>query len=213
MRFARVLAPLLLLAVGGCAVLAPAPSATPSPAVPSPQPVPARPADRPVQPELQRAYDAALAALRAGQLKEAEQQLLTLTHQAPELSGPYANLGLLYRRAGRNVESIAALERAVEVNPKRAVYYNELGIGYREAGKFDKARSSYRKAIDLDPAYAAAHLNLAILYDLYLQEPKDALPHYRRYMELVPAEASTVTKWIIDLERRTGSKPAKEKSG
>jgi tetratricopeptide (TPR) repeat protein len=129
------------------------------------------------------------------------------------LSGPYANLGLLYQRAGRNIEAIAALERAISINPKRAVYYNELGILYRREGKFDMAGKQYRKALDVDPDYAPAHLNVAILYDLYLQEPKEALPHYQRYQVLVPAEADTVKKWIIDLERRTGSKPAGKEKG
>jgi tetratricopeptide (TPR) repeat protein len=169
-------------------------------------------AEAPVSPELQRDYDRALGAMRNGNDKDAERMLLALTRKAPDLSGPYANLGLLYRRVGRNAEAIAALERAIAINPRRAVYYNELGICYRQEGKFDQARRSYRKSLETDSLYAPAHLNLAILYDLYLQEPKEALPHYQRYRELVPAEAATVSKWIIDLERRTGAKSAKEKS-
>jgi len=167
--------------------------------------------DAPVNPEIQRSYNKALTALRDGRLKEAEALFKAITAKAPDLSGPYANLGLLYRRVGRNTESIAALERAIEINPRRAVYYNELGIVYRQEGKFDLARRNYRKAIETDNQYAPAHLNLAILLDLYLQEPKEALPYYQRYRDLVPTEAATVKKWIIDLERRTGQKPSKGK--
>jgi len=198
-----------LLLLTGCNTLpptrvpaAPAAAAKPAPAV----------VEAPVRSDLQHAYDQALALLRSGKTQEAEKQLLALTRQAPDLSGPFANLGLVYRNAGRNVEAIAAFEHAIEVNPKRAVYYNELGISYRLEGKFDKARRSYRQAIDLDPGYAAAYLNLGILYDLYLQQPKEALPYYQRYRDLMPAEAPTVSKWIIDLERRSGNKPPKEKS-
>jgi tetratricopeptide (TPR) repeat protein len=202
---------ILLLSVAGCATGPAAPSK------PSGKPATQKPAvqavERPVRPELQQAYDQALAQMKAGHFKEAEQRLLALTRQAPELSGPYANLGLLYQRAGRNIEAIAALERAISITPKRAVYYNELGILYRREGKFDMAGKQYRKALDVDPDYAPAHLNVAILYDLYLQEPKEALPHYQRYQVLVPAEADTVKKWIIDLERRTGSKPAGKEKG
>jgi tetratricopeptide (TPR) repeat protein len=195
-----------------CALLAGC--ATPTPGRPAVKPA-VRPAvaapDAPVNPELQRAYDQALVHMQTGHHKDAEQALRALTRQAPGLSGPHANLGLLFRRAGRNAEAIAALERAAEINPRRAVYYNELGITYRLEGKFDMARKNYRKALDLDPAYAPAHLNLAILYDLYLQEPKDALPHYQQYRELVPTEAANVSKWIIELERRIGRKSGKEK--
>jgi len=166
-----------------------------------------------VRPDLQRDWDAALAHMKAGRNREAERALLALTRKDPKMSGPYANLGLLYQRAGRTKEAIAALEKAIEVNPARPVYYNELAVLYRQEGKFDLARKQYRNALDVDPDYALAHLNLAILYDLYLQEPKLALPHFQRYRELVPADAATVSKWIVELERRIqggGKKSAKE---
>ena len=170
---------------------------------------PAAPVEAPVNPALQQAYDQALAHLQAGRNKEAEQALLTLTKRAPELSGPYANLGIVYYRSGRTKEAIEALNRAIQLNPRRAVYYNELGIIYRQEGKFDDARRQYDKALDADPNYALAHLNIAILYDLYLQDPKEALPHYQRYQQLLPAEDAVVAKWIIELQRRT--RPAEKK--
>ncbi len=174
---------------------------------------PAAPVEAPVSPELQQAYNQALAHLQAGRNKEAEQALLALTQRAPELSGPHANLGIVYHRTDRTKAAIEALNRAIQLNPRRAVYYNELGIVYRQEGKFDDARRAYRKALDTDPDYALAHLNIAILYDLYLQDPKEALPHYQRYQQLLPAEDGVVAKWIIELERRirpAASKPPKE---
>lgn len=171
-------------------------------------------AEEPVNSVLQQAYDQALAHLKAGREKEAEQALRALAQRAPELSGPQANLGMLYRRTGRTKEAIEALNRAIRLNPRRAAYYNELGILYRQEGKFDDAKQQYLKAIEADAEYALAHHNLAILYDLYLQDPKKALPHYQRYQQLLPKEDSMVSKWIIDLERRTrpvDAKPNKEK--
>lgn len=202
----------LLALVTGCATpLGERRSATPSAAKAAVKP--AAPAEAPVSPALQQAYDQALAHLKAGRNKEAEQALLALAQRAPELSGPHANLGIVYHRTGRTKAAIEALNRAIQLNPRRAVYYNELGIIYRQEGKFDDARRQYRKALDADPDYALAHLNIAILYDLYLQEPKEALPHYQRYQQLLPAEDGVVAKWIIELERRirpAASKPPKE---
>jgi len=160
------------------------------------------PAEAPVSPALQQAYHQALAHVQAGRNKEAEQALLAMTKQSPELSGPYANLGVIYYRSGRTKEAIEALKRAIQVNPRRAVYYNELGIIYRKEGKFDDARRTYSKALEVDPDYALAQLNIAILYDLYLQDPKQALPHYQRYQQLLPNADATVAKWIIELQRR-----------
>ena len=199
---------LLTVLVSGCA--------TPSsdhragtPPAPKVAAKPAAPAEAPVSPALQQAYDQALAHLKAGRNKEAEQELLALAKRAPELSGPHANLGIVYYRSGRTKDAIEALNRALQLNPRRAVYYNELGIVYRQEGKFDDARRQYRKALDADPDYALAHLNIAILYDLYLQEPKEALPHYQRYQQLLPAEDGVVAKWIIELQRRI--RPAEQK--
>jgi Flp pilus assembly protein TadD len=207
----RLLIVVGVLALAGCGSLPGRPAGGTTAAPPAAPVVTAT--ELPVKAQWQNAYNQALATLRGGQTGEAERKLLALTREAPELSGPFANLGLLYRNAGRNVEAIAAFERAIEINPKRAMYYNELGISYRLEGKFDKARRSYRQAIDLDPGYAAAYLNLGILYDLYLQDPKEALPYYQRYKQLAPGDAATVSKWIIDLERRTGGKAPKEKNG
>lgn len=199
----------LLALVTGCATpLGDRRSATPSAAKAAVKP--AAPVEAPVSPALQQAYDQALVHLKAGRNKEAEQALLALAQRAPELSGPHANLGIVYHRTGRTKAAIEALNRAIQLNPRRAVYYNELGIIYRQEGKFDDARRQYRKALDADPDYALAHLNIAILYDLYLQEPKEALPHYQRYQQLLPAEDGVVAKWIIELERRirpAASKP------
>lgn len=203
MRCAKrpAIAVLLLVAlVTGCAT----PWSGQSPAAPAPKAKvkAAAPAEAPVNPALQQAYDQALAHVKAGRDKEAEQALLALAKRAPELSGPYANLGIVYHRTGRTKEAIEALNRAIQLNPRRAVYYNELGILYRQEGKFDDARRAYSKALDADPDYALAHLNIAILYDLYLQEPKQALPHFQRYQQLHPADDAVVTKWIIELQRR-----------
>jgi Flp pilus assembly protein TadD len=173
----------------------------------------AAPVEAPVEPALQQAYNQALAHVQAGRNKPAEQALLGLTKQAPELSGPYANLGIVYYRTGRTKEAIEALNRAIQLNPRRAVYYNELGIIYRQEGKFDDARRTYNKALDVDPDYALAQLNIAILYDLYLQDPKQALPHYQRYQQLLPAEDSTVKNWIIELQRRIQPANTAEKKG
>jgi len=162
----------------------------------------AAPAEAPVKPALQQAYNQALTHVQAGRNKQAEQALLALTKQAPDLSGPYANLGIVYHRSGRTKEAIEALKRAIQLNSRRAAYYNELGIIYRQEGKFDDARRAYSQALDVDPDYALAQLNIAILYDLYLQDPQRALPHYQRYQQLLPKTDRAVTNWIIELQRR-----------
>jgi len=181
---------------------APAPAAAPAPvAVPTPEA--AKPeAEAPVSASVQRAYDDARRALRAGKIEEAERGFRALTQSNPELGGPYANLALIHRQAGKLPEAMTELEKAVSANPRQPIYFNQLGITYRQHGQFVKAREAYEKAIALDSSYAAAHLNLAILHDLYLSDGKRALELYDRYLALSPSGDATVTKWVADLKNR-----------
>ena len=166
-------------------------------------PVPA--ATAPVPADASRAFEAAVAALRAGRIAEAQRGFEALAKSHPELAGPHANLGLIHRRAGRSDEAVAALERAAQAGPELAEVHNALGIAYRGAGRFDAARGAYERAIALDARHADAHLNLAILTDLYFGQPAAALPLYERYQQLAAGPDALVGKWIADLKNR---KPA-----
>jgi Flp pilus assembly protein TadD len=157
--------------------------------------------EMPVDPRAQAAFDTAKRALRAGRSDDAERQLKALAASNPELGGVHANLGVLYRQAGKLPEAVAALERAVQASPKQAVFQNQLGITYRLHGQFVKAREAYEKAIALDAVYASPVLNLGILNDLYLQDRKRALVLYDQYLALSGGDAA-VTKWVADLKNR-----------
>lgn len=159
-------------------------------------------AETPVSPAVQRAYDEARKAMRAGRPADAERGLREIVKSNPELGGPHANLGLLLRQAGRLPEAVAELEAAVHANPQQAVYFNQLGIAYRQQGEFAKAREAYERAIDLDAAYASPLLNLGILHDLYLGEGPRALALYDRYLALSPGGDALVAKWVADLKNR-----------
>jgi tetratricopeptide (TPR) repeat protein len=181
------------LATSTAATTAPAPEAV------------AAPSEAPVSAAAQRTFDDATRALRAGQSADAERGFRALIQSNPELGGPHANLGLMYRQAGKLPESAAELEQAVRLSPKQPLYLNQLGITYRQQGQFLKARDAYEKAIAIDPGYAAPTLNLGILNDLYLSDGKRALELYDRYLALSPSGDAAVTKWVADLKNR---KPA-----
>jgi len=185
-------------------------AATPAPAAraaaaPAPAPAPAARGDGtpPPAPAVQQAFDSARLALNAGRNDEAERGFLALTRSNPELGGPHANLGIIYRRAGKLPEAVAEFEQAVKASPQQPVYFNQLGITYRQQGQFAKAREAYEKAIALDPNYAIPYLNLGILFDLYLWDSKRALALYDRYLALTPGGDERVGKWITDIKNRS----------
>lgn len=179
-------------APAAAAAAASAPAKTAEPAVLLP----------PLDPAVQRAYDNAVRALRAGRSDEAEKGFKALAQVHPELGGPHANLGLLYRQAGKTTESVAALEKAVAASPQQAQFHHQLGLSYRAAGQFQKAKAAYERALELEPDYAAAVLNLGILNDLYLDQPARALELYERYQALTGAKDAAVAKWAIEVKNR-----------
>ena len=205
-RIARLAIAAILASLAGCAdfTLVPGEVTTPVPAPVKAEPPAAGPvkAEPPVNAESRQMYQQALTALGAGRYPEAERALLAVIRREPGLAGPRANLGILYARTGHPAQAVESLKQAISLNPDRAAYYNELGMVSRREGRFDEARRYYAKALDLDPNYAYAHLNIGILYDLYLQDAAKAMQHYQRYRELAPGEAGTVTKWIADLQQR-----------
>ena len=188
------LAALLALAAAGCATVAPPPDSAPAPVQPAGPP--------PVSAAAQQSFDDAVRALAAGQLAQAESAFRALTLSHPELGGPHADLGLIYRRSGRLPEAVAALEQAVQASPQQPQYLNQLGLAYREQGRFDQAREAYERALSADPDYAVATLNLAILNDLYLGDSRRALALYERYLALTPQGDPQVGKWVVELNKR-----------
>ncbi len=158
----------------------------------------------PEKPVLPADYAAALALLKQGKWAPAEQALLRYAELHPRMSSPQVNLALLYLRTGRKDEARRALAKALEINPRQAAAHNQLGILAREDGDFSAARKAYKAAISAQKNYPNAHLNLAILLDLYLHDPKAALPHYQRYAELIGEDQmdQQTKSWIADAQRQ-----------
>lgn len=102
----------------------------------------------------------------------------------------------------------ARTERVVEPAPQPvapaldAAAANRDGVALRRAGDFRAARAAYERALMLDPTLADAERNLAILHDLYLDDPAAALPHYERYETLTQGADEEVKAWLVELRRR-----------
>ena len=157
-----------------------------------------------VSPATQSAYDRALEAMDAGDLVEAELRLEQFVLEYPDFPGAYVNLAIVYEHDDRDEDARGMLDHALALEPTHATANNRLGMLLRKQGKFAEAEQAYLRSIESDPNYALAHHNLGVLLDLYLHRPADALPHYRRYQDLLAEPDAAVGRWIIDLERRVG---------
>ncbi len=107
-------------------------------------------------------------------------------------------------------EAEAAFKGVLARNPASAVAGNELGIVERRLGKFSEAEAAYLHVIEAEPDYAAAHLNLGILYDLYLGDPQKALEQFERYVAIA-GENKQLAGWLAELKKRAGVAVAPKK--
>ena len=151
-----------------------------------------------------RAFDAAVIAMQDGRYEEAEILLLEITSDQPELAGPWVNLGRVYVARNNIEEARQAFNAALRANPASCEAHNELGILHRHVGDFNTAESHYLACLERLPDYQNAHLNLGILYELYLGRLTDALASYRRYQSIASEPDERVRGWVMDLERRLG---------
>jgi len=157
----------------------------------------------PVAPKAQAAYQRAVLAMKSGQTKRALQLFNSISKKYPGFAGPQINIGLMYLKKNKLVKAEKAFKLAIKINRDNAVGYNLLGVVYRRTGKFNEAKEAYQQAILKDAQYANAHLNLGVLYDIYMDDLKRAVHHYEQYKQFSSSADKKVDKWIIDLKRRT----------
>ncbi len=150
-------------------------------------------------------FKSAITAMQQENWKRAEVLLQQLTTEYPKLSGPFLNLGIVYRRLDRDSDAEKAFSDAIKVNTLNLDAYNQLALLMREQGRFSEAEAEYKKAIAIWPKHAPSHKNIGILYDLYLGDFAKALNHFEIYQYLQSEPNRQMAGWIIDLKRRIGN--------
>jgi Flp pilus assembly protein TadD len=204
-RLAAATALTTLLVVGCSAPMPAPPSATP--AAPEPSPAAAATAPPPEQPGkvVKAQFKQAIDFMQSGKDEEASALFTNITKLDPNLASPHTNLGILFYREGKLNKAEAAFKQALQLDAKDYVAANYLGMLYRSQGRFAAAETAYKQALSANPDYGYAHLNLAILYDLYLDDLPQALDHYLRYQQLGGAGDKRLKGWLADLRQRMKS--------
>lgn len=193
MSYTKLLA-LVFLILAGCTTPSPQDTATPV----QPGVVGSLSASAIDETEL---YRRAITALNNSQLDSAETELKKLTKNRSELAGPWINLALIDIKKNDLEGAQKNLSKALERNPKMAQVYNVRGFLELSRGNIARAIDDYRQAIALKEDYALAHYNYALIHDIYFQDMKIAVRHYKRYLELTQNQDKKTADWVVELER------------
>jgi tetratricopeptide (TPR) repeat protein len=156
---------------------------------------------------VQRSF-AALAEMKPGRYARAESiDGLDISAETPPEIGPLFAAARVALESGRNAEARQLLEAALAVDPTNASGLNRLGVAERRLGRFTEARAAYERSIAADPVYAEPERNLAVLLDLYIGDPAQALAHYERYQALAGEGDTETAAWLVELRTRLGRVP------
>jgi len=145
-------------------------------------------------------YQNALTELNNNNLEIAKKMFLEIIKMQPDLAGPWANLALIDIKQERYEKAENNIGVALNNNPQMVQALNIAGVIENRKGNINKAKYYYEKAIAKKPAYALAHYNLALLYDIYLQDIAKAINHYQQYLSLLDHEDKRTKSWVKELK-------------
>ncbi|MBL9116495.1 MAG: tetratricopeptide repeat protein [Verrucomicrobiaceae bacterium] len=94
--------------------------------------------------------------MRAGRLKEAQDQFQRALALDPDNGGFHNNLGSLYNSMGKSELAKSSFETAITKDPSDPLFHYNLGFTLIRLGQIQPAEASLRKALELRPDFLAA---------------------------------------------------------
>lgn len=145
-------------------------------------------------------YRTAITLLNDKNFEEAKKIFTEFIEKRPGLAGAYFNLALIAIQNNEPEEAFKFVNTALDKNPNLAQALNLLGFLEQEQGKIQQAEKHYLEAIKNKDDYAIAHYNIALLYDVYLQNINKAIFHYEKYMKITNNKDKKTADWLEHLK-------------
>ncbi|MGD8524636.1 MAG: tetratricopeptide repeat protein [Thioalkalispiraceae bacterium] len=145
-------------------------------------------------------YNYAIELMKREDYDKASEVFLALE---PEYTHPdlYTNMAIIYLHKAKLDTAKEYIEKSISIRPGNYQSQNIHGVILRKIGKFDEAIAAYNTSIANNGKYPDAYLNIAILYDIYLNNANKALPYYEKYKQLAGNDQN-IDKWIVEVTRR-----------
>ncbi len=150
------------------------------------------------------AYIEARKAFKSRNYDEAKQRLNVLTQEDDSISGPWVLLGDIEMENKDHVRALEAYNRAININKNNVNAWLRIAYVQRLQGQYLAAQNTYVDLLNIWKDCPEAHLNLAVLYDIYLNLPIRSQKHMEAYLYLTQVENKKVVAWLTELHGRTG---------
>lgn len=92
---------------------------------------------------------------------------------------------LYFSAVGRNLDAVASVQRAREIEPLSASVNLYLGVAQSHAGQYDLALRQMKQSIELDPSYYRSHMFMGRNLS-WLHRYDEAVAAHQRALELAP---------------------------
>jgi tetratricopeptide (TPR) repeat protein len=140
---------------------------------------------------------------QAGQLDAglAELQKVTSSPGYKDAAG-WTNLGWIYRNQNKPQESIAAYQKALELDPKQEQAALGLGWAYSYTKDYDKAIEAYNKAIQIDPKDAGPDANLGIAWGYFFKAVKSGSKEDAAQAKAFAAKAGAAGRNVTQVNQK-----------
>jgi tetratricopeptide (TPR) repeat protein len=115
---------------------------------------------------------------------QAEKEIKQAIHLNPGYAEAYFNYSVILSITCRHEESIAAAEKALELDPLTLMMYLNLAMRHYYAHQFDLALKYINKSLEMDPGFEIAHYYRGFAY-LQKKMYKEALNDIRRVIRIL----------------------------
>lgn len=143
-------------------------------------------------------------AMRAENYSVAKQKLQVITRNDKDLSGPWVLLGEIAQIEKQFEQSEKFYKTAISINPKNINAYTGLAKTQRLMGEFNVAQNTLALVLGIWSDFPEAHLNIAVLYDVYLNKAELAQKHMEAYLFLNGYKDMQAIGWMNEIRQRTG---------
>lgn len=135
---------------------------------------------------------------RAGELAEARASLEEAIRLDPGFLEARLELAEVLTKSGDVSAAIDAYRAAVAAAPNDVEPRFRYALALRREGRVSEAVTEYERLLQLDDSLSEVHYNVAVLALQELQKPDVAARHFRRFLELDPANerAESVRRWL-----------------
>ncbi len=157
--------------------------------------------------EIQSALKDAVAQASARHYDQAQTALNALAEQNPTVAVVRLNQAMLAFRQGHWDEAEIDLNQAqaLDDGTLKAVLWAQRGLVYRAQGNLEQAQSAYRTALSTPEQQTHAARNLAILLDVYANQPSGAVEYYEQAVKLSSNDRALRAWWADAKYRSSGA--------